>query len=101
MQLAELEELANILAIREYGGDLGFLLNQNVDNLVRLLTTPTSGDLTLQQRVEEIATALTENASNNKLKKAAKEHVQNNQTKKIAKGNEALSNKPEPISPQS
>lgn len=42
-QLNELEDLAAVIAAKEYQLDLGFQLNQNVDNLVRVLTSPTSG----------------------------------------------------------
>lgn len=58
--------------MKEYGVDLGFLLNQNVDNLVRVLTTPTSADLTLEGRIKEISNSLVESAGNNKLKKSIK-----------------------------
>ena len=54
-QLLELEEIAAMIAAKEYLVDLGFLFNQNVDNLVRVLTTPTSADLTLQERISEIS----------------------------------------------
>lgn len=99
-QLVELEDLAGIIAAKEYAVDLGFLLNQNVDNLVRVLTTPTSNDLTFKQRIDEISTALTDNANNNKLKKSFKEFAQANENLQKPKPN-ASSNQPEPLSPRS
>lgn len=81
-QLAELEDLASILAAKEYLLDLGLQSNMNVDNIGRILTTPTSADLTLKQRIEEISASLIEAASNSKLKKNIKKAVEENQDKK-------------------
>jgi hypothetical protein len=90
------------LAVKEFGGDLGQDLNQSMNGLVKILTSPSSADFTLQQRVDELGQALTDNASNAKLKKMIKEYIQNNSNKKSSKNlPESLSNKPEPISPQS
>lgn len=61
-----------IIGLKEYAVDLGFLYNQNIDNFVRVLTTPTSNDLTLGERVKEITNALTDAANNQKLKKSMK-----------------------------
>lgn len=72
MQVAELEDLAAILALKEYGVDIGSPSNQTIDNLVKVLTTPTNADLTLQQRVSEIGNVLIQTAGNNKLKKNVK-----------------------------
>lgn len=52
IQLAELEDLAGVLAAREHGADLGAQINSNLDSLVKILLNPTSNDLSLQQRVE-------------------------------------------------
>jgi len=46
-QLSELEDLASIIAAREYGADLTATLNQSVDSLVKILTNP-SRELTIQ-----------------------------------------------------
>ena len=51
-QLAELEDLAGIIATREFGADLGNVFNQTVDNLVKILITSTSNDLNIKQRVD-------------------------------------------------
>jgi hypothetical protein len=50
VQLTELEDLAAIIAIKEFGADLGPSNNAHVDNLVKVLTAPTSHELSLQQR---------------------------------------------------
>lgn len=98
-QLAELEDLAHILAAKEYSVDLGAALNQNVDNLVRLLTTSTN-DLSLKERVNEISSALLQAANNLKLKKNVREFVEANPDKRRdAVGTPSI--EPEPLSSQS
>lgn len=96
-QLLELENLASIIAAREYGADLGSSFNQSVDSLVKILINP-SRELTIQQRVAQISEALIKNANNDKLKAVVKAYLESNLERKIK---EDLSNQPEPISPRS
>jgi hypothetical protein len=64
---------------------LGAQFNQSIDNLVKILTNPSSSEITLEARVQEISNALVGSANNLKLKKAAQEFVQKNPTiKKVS-----------------
>lgn len=76
-QLSELEDLASIIAVREYGADLTANFNQSVDSLVKILTS-TSRELTIQQRVAQITEALIKSANNEKLKTVVKNYIESN-----------------------
>jgi hypothetical protein len=52
MQQLELEDLAAVLAAKEFGADLGNSVNQSINTLVKILTCSSSSELSLQQRVE-------------------------------------------------
>lgn len=97
-QLAELEDLAEIIAAREYGVDLPPKFNQSVDSLVKTLTT-SSRELTIKERVNQLAQALIDISNNKKLKVTVKDYIKSNPDLKIA--GESFSSQPEPISPRS
>lgn len=52
--MVELEDLAVLLASREFGADIGETQNAVVDNLIKLLITQPVSNLSLKERVSEI-----------------------------------------------
>jgi hypothetical protein len=50
-------------------------INLQIVHLVKILTTPSSPDLTLQQRIEEIRSQIIEVANDGQLKKMIKEYI--------------------------
>ena len=98
-QLTELEDLAALIASREYGADIGEKQNSAVDNLVKILPLQSLGNLTLKERVTQISDALIQTANDKKLKDNVRKYISQNEDKTA--NLEGMSNEPEPRSPRS
>lgn len=98
-QLTELEDLAALIASREYGADVGEKSNASVDSLVKILTAQSLANMTLKERVTQISNALIQTANDQKLKSNVRKYINENEDKTV--NAEGMSNEPEPRSPRS
>lgn len=98
-QLVELEDLAALIASREYGADVGEKSNATIDNLVKVLTSSSAANMTLKNRVSQISEALTKVADDKRLKSSIRRYLEENQDKTAVV--ESMSIEPEPRSPRS